>query len=327
VAAESKPSRSPLSGVFPVLCTPFRETVESAAPGGVRSVVDLESLDPLVDFTLASGADGLTLGGVASEVHKLADEERRAIVERVLARVAGRAPVWVGTSHQSTELVLAHSLHAQSRGAAGVMVMPPFVSRPSLAALATFFRELDDALDVPVMIQDAPLFSGLHLPSEWLVEVAAKSRNVRAVKVEAPPTSPKIAQIARLAKADTKRRSGFELALFGGLGGANLVSELHHSASGTLPGSAYPELAVAIVAKFSAGDVEGAAELERAAAPLVRFVGQSVEWSYHAYKRVLVRRGVLKGASVRRPTIGFDSSSDAELDALWSDFEKKSLSR
>lgn len=300
--------RSPLAGVFPVLCTPFDEL----------GAVDLGSLDRLADFVLASGASGLTVGGVASEVHKLADEERRAIVERVLARAGARpdggAPVWVGSGHQSTELVIAHSLHAQRHGAAGVMVMPPFVARPSLAQLATFFRDLDAAIELPIMIQDAPLVSGLHLPADWLLAVAEQCPHVRAVKVEAPPTGPKIAELAR--------RAGGRLALFGGLGGSNLAAELERGAAGTLPAAAFPELHVRIVGLSRAGRVGEAAALHRRATPLIRFVAQSVEWGYHAVKRLLVRRGVIATAAVRRPTTGFHEPDGAELDALWQEFER-----
>lgn len=305
------PPRSALAGIFPVLCTPF----------DARGAIDLASLDRLVDFALDSGADGLTVGGVASEVHKLADEERRALAEGVLARVAargasdprGRAPVWVGAGHQSTEASIEHALHAQRHGAAGAMVMPPWVARPSLAQLSAFFRDLDRAVELPVMIQDAPLVSGLHLPVEWLLDVATECRRTRAVKVEAPPTGPKIAELAQ--------RGGGSLALFGGLGGSNLVCELERGAAGSLPGCAFPELHVEILARFRAGRAAEAAALHRRATPLIRFVSQSVEWSYHAYKRLLVERGVIETAYVRRPTVRFDERDQAELMALWKDVE------
>ncbi len=308
--------RSPLAGIFPVLCTPF----------DAKGAIDFESLDRLVDFTLASGADGLTVGGVASEVHKLADDERQAIVERVLAHSEVKrrhASVWVGTGHASTELTIDHSLHAQRHGAAGLMVMPPHAhpAKPSLASLAAFFRDLDAAVERPIMIQDAPLVSGLHLPSDWIQDVAAKCARVRAVKVEAPPTGPKTGELAR------RGGGNLALAIFGGLGGANFLSELDHGAAGTLPGAAFPELHVALLARFRDGDAAAAGSLHRRAAPLIRFVSQSVEWSYHAYKRILVKRGVLSTAQVRRPTAPFDEQGAAELDLLWSEFDSWSRER
>jgi dihydrodipicolinate synthase/N-acetylneuraminate lyase len=298
VPAETMPIEKMLEGIFPVLCTPFDE----------RGAIDLKSLDALVEFTLESGADGITIGGVASEVMKLGDGERRSIVEHVLARVDGRAPVWVGTGHQSTDLAIEHSLHAQSGGAAGVMVMPPFVQKPSLASLAGFFHELNRALALPIMIQDAPQVSALTLPVEWLAKFDRDCANVRAVKVEAPPTGPKIAELTELSKG--------QLRLFGGLGGANFVGELRRGAVGTLPGAAFPEAFVRILEHWRTGDTAAAQADHARVLPLIRFASQSVEWSYHAYKRILVKRGVLKTAVVRRPTCRFDDVAQQELEEL-----------
>jgi 4-hydroxy-tetrahydrodipicolinate synthase len=298
VAAARSESPRALEGLFPVLCTPFDE----------RGAIDFESLDRLVDFTLRTGADGLTLGGVASEVVKLGDGERRAIVERVLARVKGRVPVWVGSGHQSLDLTIEHSLHAQKSGAAGVMVMPPFVQRPALGALAGLFQELDRALALPIMVQDAPLVSGLTLPVDWLAQVGRDCANVRAVKVEAPPTGPKISELAAA--------SNGTLRLFGGLGGSNVVDELRRGAAGTLPGAAFPDAFVAILELWRDGDAASAQANHARLLPLIRFVSQSVEWSYHAYKRILVKRGVLSSAFVRRPTCRFDDVAQRELEEL-----------
>lgn len=287
-----------LEGIFPVLCTPFDE----------RGALDFASLDRLVDFTIRSGSDGITLGGVASEVMKLDDGERRAIVERVLARVNGRVPVWVGSGHQSGDATIGHSLHAQQLGAAGVMVMPPYVQKPALGALAGFFKEVDAALAIPIMIQDAPLVSGLTLPVDWLAGVARDCPNVRAVKVEAPPTGPKITEL--------KEATRGELKLFGGLGGANLVDELARGAVGTLPGAAFPDAFMSILEHWRDGDAASARTSHAQLLPLIRFVSQSVEWSYHAYKRILVKRGLLASPFVRGPTCRFDDVAQRELDEL-----------
>ena len=294
-----------LAGIFPVLCTPFDE----------RGAVDGKSLDRLVDWTLARGVDGLALGGIASEVMKLDDAERRTLVARVLRRVGragrNRIPVWVGTGHQASVPALVHARHAEEHGAAGVMVMPPYVNKPSLRALHGFFGDLDGALAIPIMVQDAPLASGLALPVDWLATVAHDFRRVRAVKVEAPPTAAKMADLAAAAKARKTK-----LALFGGLGGANFIDELRRGAAGTLPGAAFPEVYVDIDAAWRRGDETVAQAAHDRALPLIRFVSQSVEWSWHAYKRILVRRGVLASAHVRRPTCRFDDVAQRELDLL-----------
>ena len=75
--------RTPLTGVFPVLPTPFDS-------GGQP---DVPSLRRLVKYLLDCGVDGMTFPGVASEVGTLNADERSALTAVVLAEVAGSVPV------------------------------------------------------------------------------------------------------------------------------------------------------------------------------------------------------------------------------------------
>src|SRR5687767_14232243 len=61
------------SGLIPVLATPFHPSGE----------LDLESLHRLVDFQVASGADGVAVFGFASEGFALTLSERRSILDVV----------------------------------------------------------------------------------------------------------------------------------------------------------------------------------------------------------------------------------------------------
>ena len=286
------------SGVFPVLATPF----------DLAGQIDEESLRNLARFTIKAGADGMTVGGVASEVYKLSDGERRRVTEIVLQEAGGRVPVWVGTGHACTELAVEHTKHAERTGAAGAMVMPPYAMKASLAGVASYFRAIGRAVAIPVMIQDAPLVSGVHLPVDFLTTLAHEVPNIAYVKVEAPPTGPKIGDVIARAKE--------RLRVFGGLGGGNLIDELKRGAVGTLPGSAFPEAYVDIYRRFRTGAVSEAERLHRRILPLIRFTSQSVEFSFHGYKRILKHRGAIATAYVRQPSATFDEAAEEELRSL-----------
>ena len=64
------PGRQTLSGVFPVVQTPY-------TPAGE---IDLDDLDQELEWVLDHGADGLTTGMV-SEVLRLTPDERRTLTE------------------------------------------------------------------------------------------------------------------------------------------------------------------------------------------------------------------------------------------------------
>jgi hypothetical protein len=91
---------TPLSGVFPVLPTPF----------DAQGQPDLPGLRRLVRYLLACGVDGITYPGVASEVAQLSSEERLTLTALVIEEVAGRVPVIVGASSPQVGVAVAHAV-------------------------------------------------------------------------------------------------------------------------------------------------------------------------------------------------------------------------
>jgi 4-hydroxy-tetrahydrodipicolinate synthase len=147
-----------LTGVVPVVPTIFHHD----------ETVDLDGTARVVDYLIDGGVDGLCLLANYSEQFSLTDAERDAIARALLERVAGRLPVIVTTSHYSARVAAARSRAAQDMGAAMVMIMPPFfgatltVSGP---AVIEYFRQVADAIDIPVRVQDAPLSPTLPVPA------------------------------------------------------------------------------------------------------------------------------------------------------------------
>ena len=63
--------KTPLSGAFPVLPTPFRS----------NGAIDETDFIAIIRFALGSAVDGVVYPGVASEVDTLSEEERRSQVD------------------------------------------------------------------------------------------------------------------------------------------------------------------------------------------------------------------------------------------------------
>ncbi|MDH3661732.1 MAG: dihydrodipicolinate synthase family protein, partial [Alphaproteobacteria bacterium] len=141
-------------GVYIIAATPF--THEGA--------LDLPSLDRLIGFYIEAGVHGITILGMMGEAQKLTFDEQRAVIDRVLKQVAGELPVVVGVSAPGLAQLAALSEDAMSEGAAGVMVAPP----PGLTTdehIEGYVRQAIDAVgyDVPVVLQDYPQATGVHL--------------------------------------------------------------------------------------------------------------------------------------------------------------------
>ena len=88
----------------------------------------------------------------------------------------------VTTSHYSARVAAARSLAAQDLlGAAMVMIMPPFFGATLTVpgpAVIEYFKQVADAIHIPVMVQDAPL-SSTPLPVSLLINLVRQVPQVQ----------------------------------------------------------------------------------------------------------------------------------------------------
>ena len=78
--------------------------------------VDEPGLRANVDWYIAEGTAGICCCGSTGEFVSLEDEERRRVAEITVAQAAGRVPVIVGTTHETTRKTNAFTRHAMARG-------------------------------------------------------------------------------------------------------------------------------------------------------------------------------------------------------------------
>jgi 4-hydroxy-tetrahydrodipicolinate synthase len=150
-------------GTWTVLVTPF-------TPDG--NAIDIPALRRLVQAQLAGGIDGLIPLGSTGEFLSVSRDERAQIVETVIAEAAGRVPVFVGTGAEDTRDVIALSREAETMGAAGVMVIPPFYSVPTDDELFTHYRRIAESLNIPVMVYNNPATANVDMQPPLLARIA-----------------------------------------------------------------------------------------------------------------------------------------------------------
>jgi len=108
-------------GVIVPLVTPFDDD----------GALALDGVGPLVEFVLAGGVTGLVAAGTTGEGYALDLDERRAVIEAVMAAAAGRVPVLVGVGGTATREALAQARLALECGADGLMVAAPAYVLPT----------------------------------------------------------------------------------------------------------------------------------------------------------------------------------------------------
>ncbi len=273
-----------LSGVVPVVPTIFHDD----------ETVDLDGTVRVVDYLLDAGVDGLCLLANYSEQFSLTDGERDLIARTLLEHVAGRRPVIVTTSHYSARVTAARSRAAQEMGAAMVMVMPPFfgatLTVPGPAVIG-YFRQLADAIDIPVMVQDAPL-SSTPLPVSVLVNLVRQVPRVQYAKIEVPQAADKLhALVSTLGDSLPGPFDGEE--------SVTLIPDLDAGATGTMPSSTVPAELGRIVRRYRSGDRAGATGAWEDLLPLIHF--ENRQCGLRAQKILLAEGGIIACDRTRAP--------------------------
>jgi 2-keto-3-deoxy-L-arabinonate dehydratase len=284
-----------LSGVLPMLITPFDQ----------EGRPDERSLIRLIDHVLASEADGVAVLGLASEAHALSDGERRRLTELILAHIAGRLPVLVAATAESTALALGLARHAEQHGAAAVMLAPPYTTRAGPAALALHYGAVAGGVSLPIMIQDAPGYIGTGLGPSLIAQLVRQHPNIRYVKTEELP--------AGVSVANLRDQLDEDVAIFSGAGGLYLLDTLDAGAAGTIPGCDVPELLVAVVRAYRLGHIPDARALFRNVLPLLVYQLQSLDLCVACTKAVLVHRGIITHGDLRPPGLILDRWARAQL--------------
>lgn len=243
-------------GIFPVVPTPFTESGE----------LDLPSQKRAVDFIIDSGVDGLCILANFSEQFVLSDEEREILTRTILEHVAGRVPVIVTTTHFSTQVCAARSRRAQEQGAAMLMIMPPYhgaTIRVSEEQVYGFFQRVSDAVDIPIMIQDAPV-AGTPLPAATLARMAREIEQVSYFKIETAGAATKLRDLIELGGAAIEGPWDGEEAI-------TLLPDLDAGATGSMTGGAFADGLRPIIEAHRAGRRDEAYRLYERWLPLINY--------------------------------------------------------
>lgn len=290
------PSIRDAKGVYIVTQTPFDD----------QGAVDYYSIDTLVDFYLAHGADGFTVLGVAGEAAKLTPAEARAVAERFVRRAQGR-PVVVGVSNSSLAQLTELTASAMDLGASGVMVAPPNGLRTEEELLNYFAAVFKSIGNVPTVLQDFPFSTGVWMSVNSIVQLAGRHPQIEVLKEEDLPS---LGKIERLRAAPGRR-----LSILTGNNGVYLPLELARGIDGPMAGFSHPEMLSQVYRLYQEGKIEQAHDVFDLYLPLLAHENQS-QYGVAIRKEVLRRRGAIRHATMRQPGPRLTAQDQADIDLL-----------
>ena len=271
-------------GVFPVVPTTFSEAGELDLPSQLRCV----------DFMIDAGSTGLCLLANFSEQFVLSDDERELLTQVILRHVDGRVPVIVTTTHFSTRVCAERTRRAQDQGASMAMVMPPYhgaTIRVPEENIYAFYAALSEAIDIPIMIQDAPV-SGTPLSAAFLARMAKEIENVAYFKIETAGAASKLRELIRLGGDAIEGPWDGEEAI-------TLLPDLEAGATGAMTGGAFPDGIRQIIDAFAAGRKDEAADAYGRWLPLINY--ENRQGGVLTAKALMKAGGVIACEAARHP--------------------------
>jgi len=157
-------------GVITALVTPFR--------GGM---MDEDAFIKLVERQIAGGVNGLVPAGATGETATLSPEEHKRVVSLCVEVVARRISVIAGAGANATDKAIDLVRYAKSAGADGALVVVPYYNRPSQEGMYRHYAAINDAVDFPLVVYNAPSYTGSDISNATLARLA-KLPNIAGVK-------------------------------------------------------------------------------------------------------------------------------------------------
>ncbi len=284
-----------IHGSLPVAITPFR----------ADESLDLKSFRRQIRFLISNEVHGITILGFASEFYKLTEDEKKRLIEAATEEVNGALPLIVGVGSNATRISVELSRFAAHAGASAFLAPPPvhfFVKDATNIQL--FYEALSEATNVPVIVQDAPVFLGTNIPIP-LLDKMLENTTIRYLKIELAHPGPALnAYIEYFAD---------RLPLIWGLDGIFFPEAYRRGCIGVMPGPGCPQITVKMFEMLEKGDFEGAENLYWAVSPLLSFSMTSLNQSQACHKFILKHRRLCDHEILRLPANSLDSIQKEQL--------------
>ncbi|WP_335965711.1 dihydrodipicolinate synthase family protein [Galbibacter sp. PAP.153] len=237
-------------GVMPAVTTKFNE----------NDTLDLKMFEVNIKAQLDAGVTGIILGGTLGEASTLTDDEKVTLIKETVRIVDHKIPVIINIAEQTTKGAIEAAAIAKENGASGLMMLPPMRYKANDFETVTYFKEVANSTDLPIMIYNNPVDYNIEVTLDMFEELL-KCNNIQAVK----ESTRDISNVTRI-----KNRFGDRLKVLTGVDTLGLES-IFMGADGWVAGlvCAFPAETVAIYELAKAGKNEAAIAIYRWFLPLL----------------------------------------------------------
>lgn len=267
-------------GIFPAFYACYEDD-GSVSPQRTRA---------LAKYLLEKGVKGLYVGGSSGECIYQSVEERKVVLENVMAEVGGKMTIIAHVACNNTADSQELARHAESLGVDAIAAIPPIYFHLPPHGIAGYWNDISAAApNTDFIIYNIPQLAGVALSIPLLKEM---QKNPRVIGVKNSSMPVQDIQMWRDEGAivfngpDEQLLSGLAAGAIGGIGGTY---------------SAMPELYIKIRELFLAGQMEQAREIQNEVCRIIYKLCSAHGNMYAVIKAVIRKQGGPDCGSVRAP--------------------------
>jgi 4-hydroxy-tetrahydrodipicolinate synthase len=164
-----------LGTILTAIVTPFDEELR----------VNEEAFVALMRHLAENGSDGFVVAATTGEAATLTDEEQLALIELAVNERPPGKTIVAGAGTNDTRHAVKLTERASALGPDAIISVAPYYNRPSPLGLKRHYEAVAAATELPVMLYNIPVRTGVNIGPELLAELA-QIEGIEAVKQANP---------------------------------------------------------------------------------------------------------------------------------------------
>lgn len=280
------------------LATPFTEDTQD---------INYNAAENLADYVITKNyCDSLIVGGTSGEFNTLTMEEKFELFRVIKDAAGGRVPVVAGACAGGTREAVQLAQEAERLDFDALMVIGPYYCKPDQEGVFRHFAAVAEATELPIMLYNIPIFTGLNVEKETVARLVEKYPNIVGMKDEAGINPTQMTDYARVTPEGFSIYNGDDIMVLCGMvqGASGVVSGTSHIIGGHIR---------TMIERFLSGNLAGALEIHMQLDPLFKGFGSNGRINPIPLWKAALN---LCGLNVGPPRLPLSPATDEEIEIV-----------
>jgi 4-hydroxy-tetrahydrodipicolinate synthase len=159
-------------GLGVAMITPFKKDLS----------VDVDALKNLTNHLVENGADYLVVMGTTGETPALDKEDKKLVLDTILATNAGRKPIVLGMGGNNTHELCLQLDRMETAGISAILSVAPYYNKPTQNGMFEHYKAVSEHSKLPIILYNVPGRTGSNMIADTTLRIAYDCRNVIGIK-------------------------------------------------------------------------------------------------------------------------------------------------